>query len=106
MPGQAALDEVYQHEAETLQVISATLLNADVGVQTRVTSGACEALAVFVGDVLPCFCVAVALCEAEIDCVNVMLPLAETHDKVVWFDISMEIQPGVNVFDSLYQLIC
>ena len=47
----------------------------------------------------------VPLGQAVIDDVHVVLPLANTNQVVVWFDISMKETTRVNVFDPLNQLV-
>ena len=91
LPGQPSFEEVDQNEAEALQVVTTALLDTDVGVETRVSSGACERFAVFVGNVLAGFWIPVLLGKAEVDDVDVMLAFAKAHQKVIRFDIPMQI---------------
>ena len=40
------------------------------------------------------------LCETEIDDIDLIATLPNTHDKVVWFDIPMNEVARVNVLDT------
>lgn len=54
---------------------------------------------------LTIFGIPVLLCEAKVNDVDVVLTAPESHQKIVWFDIPMEIEPAVNVLDPLNHLI-
>ena len=75
-------------------------------VQTGIPRSSSQALAVFVWDVLARLCVTVALGEAEVDDVDVVLSLPLSDQEVVWLHVSMEVEAGVDVLDSLNHLIC
>lgn len=49
--------------------------------------------------------VSVSFCETEVHRVDIVLPFPYPNQKIVWFNISVEIQPRVNVFDSLDHLV-
>lgn len=55
MPRQTALQEINEHINYTLQIVSATLLDAEVTVDGSIPRSPCEAFVVFVGDVLSVF---------------------------------------------------
>lgn len=74
-------------------------------VQTCVPGRARQALPVLVWNVLPCPRVAVPLGQPEVDDVHVVLPLPEAHEKVVGLDVPVQVQPRVDVLDSLDHLV-
>ncbi len=70
LPGQRAFEEVHQHVAQGLQVVSAAELDAEVRVDARVARGADQAAVLFVGDVRLGLRVAVLLREVEVQDVH------------------------------------
>ena len=49
--------------------------------------------------------VTVLLCETEIDDVDLVTTLANAHEEVIWFDITVDEGLGVDVFDAGNELI-
>ena len=90
LPWQGAPEEVDENVADRLQVVPAALLEAEVCVRAAVASRAGEVLALFVGDVLVRLRVAVLLCEAEVDDVDVVALLARAHEEVVRLDVAVQ----------------
>jgi hypothetical protein len=43
--------------------------------------------------------------QAKVNDVNIVLPFADPHQKVVWLDVSVKVKPTVDVFDSLDHLV-
>jgi len=91
LPRQPSFQEVDQNEAEALKVVPAALLYTDVGVETRIPGSPCETFPVLVGNVLASLWVAVLFGKTEVNDVDVVLPFAETHQKVIWLDIPMQV---------------
>ncbi len=60
LPGQRALEEVDQHVADGLQVVAATLLDAQMVVDGRITRRARQRTAISVGNVLKILRMAIA----------------------------------------------
>ena len=77
-----------------------------MGVDARVPSGARQVLILSVRDVLPGPVVAVLLCQAEIDEEQLVAVSADTHEEVVWFDVSVDEVLVVDVLDSADHLVC
>eukprot|EP00187_Rhodella_violacea_P007101 CAMPEP_0174886340 /NCGR_PEP_ID=MMETSP0167-20121228/1575_1 /TAXON_ID=38298 /ORGANISM="Rhodella maculata, Strain CCMP736" /LENGTH=353 /DNA_ID=CAMNT_0016122291 /DNA_START=88 /DNA_END=1148 /DNA_ORIENTATION=- len=105
LPREAAPVEVHEDEAEGLEVVSATLLDAEMGVDGGVTGGAGEILVLPVGDMDVCFMVAVLLCESKVDDVDDVRVLPQAHEKVVGLDVAVEEASGVDVLDALDHLV-
>jgi len=76
-----------------------------MGVDGCVPGSSSQVLAITVGDVLSSLGVAEALGQTEVDNVNVMLLLANSDQKVIRLDISMQEMARVNEFNSLKHLI-
>ena len=53
-----------------------------------------------------CFRVSVPLCQTEVDDIYVVLAFSDADQEVVWFDVAVQEQPGVDVLDALDQLVC
>ena len=105
LPRQAALIEVHKDEAEGFEVISTTLLNAQVGVDGGIARGSCQILAIAVRDMLASLRVTEPLGQTEINNVYVVLLLANSNEEVVRLDITMEEVPRMDELDSLEHLI-
>ena len=70
LPRQTTTEEVHEDVAQSLEIISATLLTAQVGVDGHVTGCSAEGLALAVGNVLLRLWVTVLLGHAEVDDVD------------------------------------
>jgi hypothetical protein len=46
--------------------------------------------------------VTVLLGQTEIDNVDLIAALADSHEKVVWLNVTVDEVPGVHVFDTGY----
>jgi len=71
-----------------------------MSVDRSVTSGTSQVLVLTVRNVKVSLWVSVLLRQTEIDHVDLVPTLADTHEEVVGFDIAMDEVSGVNVFDS------
>ena len=91
MPRQPSFQKVDQDEAEALEVVSAALLYTDMGVETRVPGSPRETFSVLVRNVLAGLWVTVLFGKTKVNNVDVVLPFAETHQKVIWLDIPMQV---------------
>jgi hypothetical protein len=86
------------------QIVSSRLLVADVRVDTCVSGGACQVLAVSEWNVLAVRTF-VAFCQPEINNVDRVFGILVTaNQKVVGFNIAMDDSFLVHNFDSLYHL--
>jgi hypothetical protein len=101
LPGEGAAEEVKQHVADCLEVVTAGLFIADVGVDGRVARSAGEVFALAEGDVLA-LRVLVALGETKINDVDVVLSaFSASYQEVVWLDIAMNNTLLVHLLNSL-----
>ena len=103
LPGERAAQEVHHDVAQGLQVVAATLLDAQMGVDRGVARGAGEVLVFFLLDVDAIF--TVALGQAEVDYVDLVPALADAHEEVIWLYIAMQEVALVHVLDALQHLV-
>lgn len=92
LPGQAAAEEVHEDVAQGLEVVSARLLAAEMGVDAHITGGSGERLALAVGNVLLGLGVAVLLGHAKVNHVDDIgrLCAGAADDEVVRLDVSVD----------------
>ena len=65
-----------------------------------ITSRSSQVLIFTVWDVEMCLWVSVFLGKTKVDNVYLVASLSNTHQEVVWLDITMDEGFGVNVFDA------
>lgn len=86
------------------QIISTALLNSLVCIDRSVTRGTSQVFAVFVGNVFT-FTIFVALCQAEVNYINVVLGrFSATYQEVVRLDVSVNDALFVHFLNSFKQL--
>lgn len=51
------------------------------------------------------FGISVSLRQTKVNDVNIVLSLANSNEEVIWFDVSVKKESGVNVLYSLNHLI-
>ena len=76
-----------------------------MGVDGGVTSGTGQVLVLSVRDVEVGLGVPVLLGETEVDHVDLVAPLADTHEEVVGLDVAVDEALGVNVLDAADELV-
>lgn len=76
-----------------------------MSIDTGITSRTGQILVLTVGNVEMGLGVAVFLGKTEIDDIDLIASLANTHQEVVGLDITMDERLGMNVFDPGYELI-
>ena len=74
-------------------------------VDTGVTCRTRQVLVLAVWNVEVGLWVTVFLRETKVDHVNLVAALSNTHQEVVWFDVTVDEGFGVNVFDPRDELI-
>ncbi len=98
LPGQHSPQEVHGNIADALHVISAGLLDSQVGVDGGIPRSAGEVLALPVGNVLA-ISLDVSLGEPEIKDEGLMAGLVEAHAEIVGFDVPVDEMSVVDVLD-------
>lgn len=76
-----------------------------MGVDGGVTSGTSQVLVLSVRDVEVGLGVPVLLGETEVDHVDLVAPLANTHEEVVGLDVAVDEALGVDVLDAADELV-
>lgn len=105
LPGEGTTAEVEHDIAQGFHVITTRLLDTKVSVDTGITGSSGKVLVLAVRDVEVSLGVAVFLCETEIDDVDLVSTLANTHQEVVGLDITVNEGFGVDVFDAGNELV-
>lgn len=100
LPGQGTSQKVHEHVAQGLEVVSSRLFDTEMGVDRGISSGTGQVLVLSIGDVQVGLGVPVLFRQTEIDHVDLVAPLADTHQKVIRLDISMDKVSRMDVFDS------
>jgi len=105
LPWKHALNQIKEDVANSLEIVSARLLNALVGVNRRVSCSSGQVLSVLVWNMLS-LAVHVALGQTEIDDVDVVpCRVVAANQEVVWLNVSMNDSFFVDLFDTVYELL-
>jgi len=100
LPGETPSQEIEEHMADGLQVISSRLFIANVGVDAGISCRACEVLALSERNVLS-LRVLVAFGQAEVnDEDRVLVVVRASNEEVVWLDVSMDDPFFMHLLDS------
>ena len=105
LPGKRAAAEVEHDIAERLHVVSARLLNAEVGVDAGIASGTGQVLVLAVRNVKVRFRVAIFFGQTKVDDVDLIAALADAHEKVVRLNVTVDEGLGVDVLDAGDELV-
>jgi hypothetical protein len=89
LPGESATQEVHEHVSEGLQVVTTGLFDTQVRVDGRVTSSACEVLVLPIRDVQVGLGVTELFSKPEVDDVDLVASLSNTHQEVVGFYVTV-----------------
>lgn len=100
LPRQRSPQKVHEDVTEGLEVISSGLLDTEMGVNGGVSRGTRQVLVLSVRDVQVGLWVPVLFGQTEIDHVDLVAALADSHQKVIGLDVSMDKVSRVNVFDT------
>ena len=90
LPRQRPPAKVHEYVAQGFKVVTPTLLDAEVGIDTGVAGGAGQVFVFAVGNVQVRFWVAVFFGEPKVDDVDLISAFADAHEEVVWFDIAVD----------------
>ena len=105
LPWEGSTTEVEHHVSERLHIVTARLFDPKMRVDTGVPSRSCQVLVFAVWNVEMRLRVAVFLCKTEIDYIDLVAAFTNTHQEVVWFDITMDEGFGVDVLDARDKLV-
>lgn len=105
LPRERSTAKVEHDVAERLHVVTARLLNAQVGVDGCITCSAGQILVLTVRDMEMSLGISVFLSQTKINDIDLIAPLANAHEEIIRFDITMDKRFGVNILDSGDQLV-
>lgn len=105
LPWEGATAEVQHNVSKRLHVITAGLLDAQVGVDGGITSSSGQVLVLPIRDVEVGLGVTVFLGQTEIDDIDLVAALADAHEEVIRLDITVDEGLGVDVLDAGDELI-
>ena len=100
LPGERATEEVHENVSERFKIIAARLLNTQVSIDGGVASGTSQVLVLSVGDMKVGLRVPVLLGETEVNDVDLVTTLANSHQEIVGLDVAVDEVSGVDVLDT------
>ena len=106
LPRQRSLQEVDEDETDGLEVVTPTLLDAKMCIDTCIARRTRQRLVVLVGNVLTSLGIAIALRQAEVDDVNDVLLLPVANEEVVGLHVAMNKMVVVQELEALDHLVC
>ena len=86
--------------SQRFKIITTSLLNTQVCVDGSVTRSTGQVFVLSVRDMEMGLWISEFLCETKVDDVDLVSALANAHQEVVRFDITMNEVAGVDVFDT------
>lgn len=105
LPGELPLQEVKQDVTDGLHIVAAGLLNANMGVDTRVTGSSSQALVVPVRNMLSSLGILVPLRQSEVDHVAGRALRVISHQEVIRLHVPMQEVVCVHVLQSRNHLL-
>lgn len=105
LPRERAAAEIEHDVAKRLHIITARLLNAKMGVNRGITGSAGQVLVLSVRNVEVGLGISVLLGEAEINNVDLVATLADTHEEVVGLDVAVDEGFSMDILDAGDELI-
>lgn len=100
LPRKSTTQEVHKYVCEGLEVITTSLLNTQMSVDGSVASGTSQVLVFPVRDVQVGLRVTEFLRETEVDYIYLIAALADAHQEIVGFDVTVYEVTGVDVLDT------
>jgi hypothetical protein len=100
LPWEGTTKEVHEDVGKGLEIITTSLLDAQVGVDGGVTSGTGQVLVLAVGDMEMGLWVPEFLRKTEVDNVDLVATFSNAHQEVVGLDVAMDEVAGVDVLDT------
>lgn len=102
LPGERTTEEIHEDVSKGFEVVAASLLNTQVSVDGGVTGSASQVLVFPVGNVEVGLRVPVLLGKAEINHIDLVATLPDSHQEVIRLDITVDEIAGVDVLDTRY----
>jgi hypothetical protein len=105
LPWESTAKEVHENVGQRFQIVTSGLFNTQVRVDGGVTSSTSQVLVLTIRDVQVSLGVTVLLGETEIDNVDLVATLANTHQEIVRLNVTVDKVARVDVLDTGDQLI-
>lgn len=96
----------HQNVTQRLQIISPRLLHTQMSVDRRVSRRTRQVLVLPIRNVQVRLGITVFLGETEVNHVDLVAALADTHEEIVGLDVAVDKVARVNVFDTRDELVC
>ena len=100
LPRERSTEEVHEDVSERFKIITASLLDTQVSVDGSVAGSASQVLVLSVGDVKVGLRVPVFLGETEVDDIDLVATLSDSHQKVVRLDVAVDEVTRMDVLDA------
>lgn len=100
LPRECPTEEVHQNVGQRLKIVTASLLDAQVSIDRRITSSSSEVLVFSVRDVEVCLWVSELLGKPEVNDIDLIATLTDSHQEVVRLDVTVDEVAGVDVLDA------
>lgn len=100
LPWESTTKEVHEDVGKGLEIITTSLLDAQVGVDGGVTGGTSQVLVLAVGNMEMGLWVTEFLRKTKVDNVDLVATFSNAHQEVVGLDVTMDEVAGVDVLDT------
>ena len=104
LPGEGTTEEIHEDVSKGFKIVAASLLNTEVSVDGGVTGSTGQILVLPVGNVKMGLRISVLFGKTEINHIDLVAALPDSHQKVVRLYIAMDKVAGVDVLNARYLL--
>jgi|SRR5712671_2908212 len=100
LPRESSTKEIHEDIGKRLQIIAASLLHSQMGVDRRISGSSGQILVLAIGDMKMGLGIPVLLRKTKVNDIDLIAALANTHEEVVGFDVTMDEIAGMDVLDT------
>jgi len=100
LPRERATEEIHKNVSERFEVVAARLFNTQMSVDGGVASSTGQVLVLSIRNVKVGLRVSVLLGETKVDDIDLVSPLADSHQEVVRLDVAVDEIAGMDVLDA------
>jgi hypothetical protein len=100
LPRQGSTKEIHEDVGKRLQIIAASLLHSQMGVDGRISGSSGQVLVLAIGDMKMGLGIPVLLRKTKVNDIDLVAALADTHEEIVRLDVTMDEIAGMDVFDT------
>lgn len=91
LPRQVPLNQIHKHIANRLQIVSATLLYAEMSIDRGISGCSCKILVFFVRNMLMRFGITILFAESEVDEMSNMALFSQSHQEVLRLNVTVDV---------------